>query len=110
MAPDDVLKACGDKGGIIGIEAAPHTTITKAHPRHNLEAYMEHFEYIKDLVGIDHVGFGPDTLYAITSACTTRTSRAFRSKRLAIKTTSASTMSKVSRTRRKRPRTSSAGS
>jgi membrane dipeptidase len=24
---------------------------------------MEHFEYIKKLVGIDHVGFGPDTLY-----------------------------------------------
>ncbi len=38
MAPDDVLKACGDKGGVIGIEAAPHTTITKSHPRHNLEA------------------------------------------------------------------------
>jgi membrane dipeptidase len=63
MAPDDVLKACGDKGGIIGIEAAPHTTLTAAHPRHNLESYMEHFEYVKDLVGIDHVSFGPDTLY-----------------------------------------------
>ena len=24
---------------------------------------MEHFEYIKDLVGIDHVTMGPDTLY-----------------------------------------------
>jgi membrane dipeptidase len=24
---------------------------------------MEHFEYIKNLVGIDHVAFGPDTLY-----------------------------------------------
>ena len=24
---------------------------------------MEHFEYMKGLVGIDHVGFGPDTLY-----------------------------------------------
>jgi membrane dipeptidase len=24
---------------------------------------MEHFEYVKDLVGIDHVAFGPDTLY-----------------------------------------------
>ena len=24
---------------------------------------MEHFEYIVGLVGIDHVGFGPDTLY-----------------------------------------------
>jgi membrane dipeptidase len=63
MAPDDVLKACADKGGIIGIEAAPHTTLTAAHPRHNLESYMEHFEYIKDLAGIDHVSFGPDTLY-----------------------------------------------
>lgn len=63
MAPDDVLKACADKGGIIGIEAAPHTTLTAAHPRHNLDSYMEHFEYVKDLVGIDHVSFGPDTLY-----------------------------------------------
>ncbi len=24
---------------------------------------MEHFEYIVDRVGIDHVAFGPDTLY-----------------------------------------------
>jgi membrane dipeptidase len=24
---------------------------------------MEHFEYVRDLVGIDHVTFGPDTLY-----------------------------------------------
>jgi membrane dipeptidase len=63
MAPDDVLKACADKGGIIGIEAAPHTTLTAAHPKHDVESYMEHFEYVKGLVGIDHVSFGPDTLY-----------------------------------------------
>jgi membrane dipeptidase len=63
MAPDDVLRACAGKGGIIGIEAAPHTTLTARSPRHNLESYMEHFEYVKDLVGIDHVAFGPDTLY-----------------------------------------------
>ena len=63
LTPDDVLKACADKGGVIGIEAAPHTTITHKNPAHNLESYMEHFEYIKDLVGIDHVAFGPDTLY-----------------------------------------------
>ena len=24
---------------------------------------MEHFEYIKDMVGIGHLAFGPDTLY-----------------------------------------------
>ncbi len=63
MAPDDVLKACADKGGVIGMEAAPHTTLTPNQRRHNLDAVMEHFEYIKDLVGIDHVTFGPDTLY-----------------------------------------------
>ena len=63
LMPDEVLLACAAKGGVIGIEAAPHTTITKNNPRHDLESYMEHFEYIKDLVGMDHVAFGPDALY-----------------------------------------------
>jgi len=63
LAPDEVLEACAAKGGVIGIECAPHTTLTKRHPRHGIEAYMEHFEYVVGLVGIDHVGFGPDTVY-----------------------------------------------
>jgi membrane dipeptidase len=63
LAPDEVLKACAGKGGVIGIEAAPHTTMSTKRPGHDLETYMEHFEYIRDLVGIDHVAFGPDTLY-----------------------------------------------
>jgi len=63
LKPDHVLKACADKGGVIGIEAAPHTTLTRKNPKHSIESVMEHFEYIKDLVGIDHVAFGPDTLY-----------------------------------------------
>jgi len=63
LAPDEVLAACADKGGIIGVEAAPHTTLTREHTRHSLESVMQHFEYIKGLVGIDHAGFGPDTLY-----------------------------------------------
>lgn len=63
LAPDDVLHACAARGGVIGVEAAPHTTISRQHPRHDLDAYMEHFEYIAQLVGIEHVAFGPDTLY-----------------------------------------------
>jgi len=63
MKPDEVLRACAAKGGVIGIEAAPHTTLTKKHPRHSIESYMEHFEYCADLIGIDHVAFGPDTLF-----------------------------------------------
>jgi len=63
LFPDEVLKACAERGGVIGIEAAPHTTLTKNHIKHSIDSYMEHFKYIVDLVGIDHVAFGPDTLY-----------------------------------------------
>ncbi len=63
LKPDDVLRACAAKGGVIGIEAAPHTTLTRKQPRHNIEGIMEHFEYAAELVGIDHVTFGPDTLF-----------------------------------------------
>ena len=63
LKPDEVIKACADKGGVIGIEAAPHTTITEKQPRHSIESFMEHFEYCVDLVGIDHVAFGPDALF-----------------------------------------------
>ncbi len=63
LAPDDVLEAVAAKGGVIGIECAPHTTLTKRNRVHNLDGFMEHFEYVKALVGIDHVGFGPDTVY-----------------------------------------------
>jgi len=63
MKPDEVLLALAKKGGVIGIEAAPHTTLTKKHPKHSIEGFMEHFEYCADLMGIDHVAFGPDTLF-----------------------------------------------
>jgi len=63
LKPNDVLQSCAEKGGVIGIEAAPHTTLTKKHPHHNIESYMEHFEYIVNLVGVDHVAFGPDAMY-----------------------------------------------
>jgi membrane dipeptidase len=63
MKPDDVLRACAESGGLLGIEAAPHSTISKAHPKHSLESVMEHFEFAVDLMGIDHVAFGPDTMW-----------------------------------------------
>jgi membrane dipeptidase len=63
MKPDDVLRAVAATGGVIGMSAAPHTTLSAAHPRHSIESVMDHFRYCADLVGIDHVAFGPDTLY-----------------------------------------------
>jgi len=63
MKPDDVVRAVAQTGGVIGMSAAPHTTLSANHPRHSIESVMDHFRYCVDLVGIDHVAFGPDTLY-----------------------------------------------
>jgi membrane dipeptidase len=63
MKPDEIILACARAGGIIGIEAAPNTTISPQHRRHTIESVMDHFQYCVDLVGIEHVGFGPDTFF-----------------------------------------------
>jgi membrane dipeptidase len=63
MKPDDVLRAVAETGGVIGMSAAPHTTLSMDHRRHTIESVMDHFRYCLDLVGIEHVAFGPDTLY-----------------------------------------------
>uniref|UniRef100_A0A7J3ZJH7 Diguanylate cyclase n=1 Tax=Fervidicoccus fontis TaxID=683846 RepID=A0A7J3ZJH7_9CREN len=63
LKPDEVIQALAERGGVIGIEAAPHTTITYKNRRHSIESVMEHFQYIEKLVGIDYVAFGPDTLF-----------------------------------------------
>lgn len=63
MKPDEVLKAMAEKGGVLGVEAAPHTTLTEKRRQHTLEAFMEHFEKAVETMGIDHVAFGPDTMF-----------------------------------------------
>jgi len=63
MKPDDVLRAVAETGGVIGMSAAPHTTLSMDHRQHTIESVMDHFRYCLDLVGIEHVAFGPDTLY-----------------------------------------------
>ncbi|MFQ6123999.1 MAG: dipeptidase [Candidatus Heimdallarchaeota archaeon] len=63
MFPDEVLQTLAEKEGIIGIEAAPGLTATKKHPVHSIDSYMEHITYCIDLMGINYVGCGPDTLY-----------------------------------------------
>ncbi len=63
MKPDTVLRAVAATGGVIGMSAAPHTTLSEEHSRHSIESVMDHFLYCTELVGIEHVAFGPDTLY-----------------------------------------------
>jgi membrane dipeptidase len=64
-----VIKACAARGGVIGIEAAPGTTMTTDRMDvHDLDDVMRHFEYCVDLVGIDGVTFGPDCFFGDHSA------------------------------------------
>jgi membrane dipeptidase len=63
LKTDELLKAVAATGGVCGVEAAPHTTIGRRHPRHSLESVMEHVEYCIEVMGIDHVGFGPDLVF-----------------------------------------------
>ncbi|RZL84502.1 MAG: diguanylate cyclase [Rhodococcus sp. (in: high G+C Gram-positive bacteria)] len=63
MKPDELLKACAESGGVMGITASPHQTISPAHTRHTLESVMDHFSYAIDIMGIEHVAFGPDTMF-----------------------------------------------
>lgn len=63
MKTDETIIECARRGGVIGIEAAPHTTLSPSHPLHSLESVMDHFQYCVDLVGLEHVSFGPDTLF-----------------------------------------------
>jgi membrane dipeptidase len=62
MKTDETLKKLAERGGVIGVEAAPHTTQVKGRP-HDLDAVMGHVAYCIDLIGVDHVGLGPDTLF-----------------------------------------------
>ena len=59
---DDQLGAVADSGGIVGITFAvnairPDGTQETETP---IETLVDHFEYVVDRVGIDHVGFGSD--------------------------------------------------
>lgn len=63
MVPDEVIVRCASKGGVIGIEAAPHTTPSEEHKEQDIESFFDHVKYCINLVGADHVTFGPDTIY-----------------------------------------------
>lgn len=60
---DEVLQALAEKDGVLGVGGAGLGLRTEKHPVGSIESYMECVEYCIELMGIDHVGCGPDTLY-----------------------------------------------
>ncbi|HWE46331.1 MAG TPA: membrane dipeptidase [Caulobacteraceae bacterium] len=66
---DDVIRAIADTGGVVGITASEDLmqrnakTAGKALPRCTLSRFADEFDYVRRLVGADHVGVGPDFVY-----------------------------------------------
>jgi membrane dipeptidase len=57
---DDALLACANKGGLICITAVPNQICEGTEQ--TIECVLDHYDYMVNLVGIDHVGIGTDTL------------------------------------------------
>jgi membrane dipeptidase len=55
---DDCLKKLAEKNGIIGINALPKAV--KKDPPRSVEDLIDHVDYLKKLIGINHIGIGLD--------------------------------------------------
>jgi len=58
---DQVLKAIGDKGGVIGVQAVPN--MLSKNPKQGIQDVLNHMEHMINVVGIDHVAIGSDTIF-----------------------------------------------
>ena len=61
--PDDLIRACAEKGGVIGINGFPYFLRKDGNP--TLSDFIGHIEYVEKLVGVDHVGIGTDMIEGI---------------------------------------------
>jgi membrane dipeptidase len=59
MKPDDVVKAIAEKGGLVGVVCVS----TFLGGKGDINALLDHIDYIVKLVGVDHVSIGTDQGY-----------------------------------------------
>jgi membrane dipeptidase len=56
---DEAIRALAERGGVVGLSSLP--SFVSEDPRDaTLERYLDHFDHIAGLVGVDHVGLGLD--------------------------------------------------
>lgn len=55
---DDAIKAMARTGGVMGINFI--SSMVKAHEPTTVDDVIDHFDHVKELVGVEHVGVGSD--------------------------------------------------
>ncbi|MFW9854928.1 MAG: membrane dipeptidase [Candidatus Thorarchaeota archaeon] len=61
LKTDDELKALAENGGLAGVSAIPNQLSNKK--QQGIEDVMNHLDYIVNLIGVNHVGIGPDNIF-----------------------------------------------
>lgn len=57
---DEQIKACAETGGVIGING---NGVLLGNQQADVEKYVEHLDYIAQLVGVEHAAIGMDLVY-----------------------------------------------
>jgi membrane dipeptidase len=57
---DEELMACSKKGGVVAVTAVPNAL--SDDPKQDINCVLDHYDYLVNLVGVDHVAIGTDTL------------------------------------------------
>jgi membrane dipeptidase len=60
---DEFLHALAESDGLLGIGGAGRGLRTRKHPIGSIDSYGECLSYCIDVMGVNHVGCGPDSLY-----------------------------------------------
>jgi len=66
--PDDVIKAIGQKGGVVGAVGWPTFVSESQFP--TFDQFFAHIEHIIEVAGIDHASIGMDYFYMIQGLMT----------------------------------------
>lgn len=57
---DEMIKSVSKKGGVVGLSSHAFLCHSEEGVQPTLEDYMDHFEYLLNLVGPDHIAIGTD--------------------------------------------------
>jgi membrane dipeptidase len=70
LKKDEELVACARKGGIVGVTVQPSVIRSWGPSNLSIELLLDHYDYMVNLLGIDHVGIGTDSSIGMKSSGT----------------------------------------